>query len=68
LIADQRAATNAYLVFLGGEPASFKDTEHEHEAIVAALRARDAKAASAAMFEHLQARKRAFLARLSSTA
>jgi DNA-binding GntR family transcriptional regulator len=67
LIDDQRAATNAYLVFLGGEPASFEDTEHEHDAIVDALVARDGKAASAAMFEHLQSRKRAFLARLSST-
>jgi DNA-binding GntR family transcriptional regulator len=64
LIADQRAATNAYLVFLGGEPASFEDTEHEHEAILAALAARDAKAAAAAMFDHLQARKHALLARL----
>ena len=65
LIADQRAATNAYLMFLGGEPASFDDTEHEHEAILAALAARDAKAASAAMFDHLQARKHALLARLA---
>ncbi len=64
LIADQRAATNAYLMFLGGEPASFDDTEHEHEAILAALAARDAKAASTAMFDHLQARKHALLARL----
>jgi DNA-binding GntR family transcriptional regulator len=64
LIADQRAATNAYLMFLGGEPASFADTEHEHGAIVAALEARDPTAASTAMFEHLQARKRALLARL----
>jgi len=64
LIADQRAATNAYLMFLGGEPASFDDTEHEHEAILAALAARDAKGASAAMFDHLQARKHALLARL----
>ena len=51
-------------MFLGGEPASFDDTEHEHEAILAALAARDAKAASMAMFEHLQARKHALLARL----
>lgn len=64
LIRDQRAATNAYLAFLGGEPASFDDTEHEHDRIIDALDARDGKAASAAMFEHLQARKAAFIARL----
>jgi DNA-binding GntR family transcriptional regulator len=66
LIVDQRGATNTYLMFLGGEPASFTDTEHEHEAILAALVSRDPAAASAAMYEHLQARKRALLARLGS--
>jgi DNA-binding GntR family transcriptional regulator len=65
LIADQRAATNAYLMFLGGEPASFEDTEHEHDAIYQALAVRDAEAASDAMFAHLQARKHALLARLA---
>jgi DNA-binding GntR family transcriptional regulator len=65
LIDDQRAATNAYLMFLGGAPASFEDTEHEHEAILTALAARDPKAAAQAMSEHLQARKQAFLARLA---
>jgi DNA-binding GntR family transcriptional regulator len=64
MITEQRAVTNAYLMFLGGEPASFDDTEHEHEAILATLAARDPKAASTAMFDHLQARKHALLARL----
>jgi DNA-binding GntR family transcriptional regulator len=56
LIGDLRASSEAYLrVFATiATPRTADQTQREHEAILEALRARDAEAAAAAMATHLQ--------------
>ena len=66
LIDEQRVATNAYVVLLGGGAAAAQDTASEHQRIFDALQARDGKAADEAMAEHLRARKVAILHKLSA--
>ena len=56
LIADQRAATSAYVKFLGAEPDSYKKIHVEHKAILSALQRGIPEKAAAAVVAHLQAR------------
>jgi len=53
LIQDLRAATTAYLTIFATHQPSAADTQQEHEAILAALEARDPDRAADAMAAHL---------------
>ncbi len=68
LVISEQATTAAFVAFLGVDPASADEAHGEHAAILAALAARDADRAAAAMADHLLARGDALRTRLNAAA